>query len=117
MHQEQTLFVLQNELIDKKVEIAVNNRLSTMHSAVTNLTEQVVNLKQEMHQEFNGFRTDMQEIRYRLKAVETVVVTQKERQVQIHNHFLDYCFKAGWTVTIALLACLFSFLGSYIHHL
>lgn len=114
MQQGHTLFVLQSELIDKKVEISVTNHLIEFRKDIANLREDMMNFRQEMH--------EMRfELGTRLTAVETALGMRLEKQAEIsrqqteiRNRFLDYSFKAGWIVIFALINGLFIFLSNHL---
>ncbi len=109
---QQSIFLLQTELVDAKVEVAVSR-------AIAPVIEQIVNLRQEMNQRMDSLRVEMYEMRHefgpRLAAVETALILRKERQNQIRDRFLDYCFKAGWLAIVCLLSGLFSLLALHLH--
>lgn len=105
---QRSSFILQSELVDAKVEVSVSR-------AVAAVVEQIVSLRQEMHQEMGSLRSQMHEFSTRLVAVETTLVLLKERHNQIRERFLDYSFKAGWLIIISLLSGLFSWLAIYLH--
>lgn len=133
MHHHQSV-LLKTELVDAKVEVSVSR-------AIAPVIEQIVNLRQEMHQEIGGLRQEMhreigalrqemhqgfsalkeemhdmrQEFGTRLTVVETVLGRRQEARQQLRNHFLDYSFKAGWIIIFAILSGTFSLLISYLH--
>lgn len=107
-HQAQTLFQLQSELIDAIVEVS-------MSRAVASVVSQIVNLRMEMHQEMRILRAEMHQMRdelgSRLSAVEAVLGMRLEKQAQMRTRFIDYSFKASWTIVIAVLSGLFSYIA------
>lgn len=92
-----TLFQQQVELTDTKVEMAVSK-------AISQVVEQIVALRQEMHREVSGLRHEMhrdiselrQEMGSRLSAVETALGLRNQSRTEIRNRFYDYTFKIGW---------------------
>jgi|SRR5579863_8009522 hypothetical protein len=115
MHTERnTLFSLQSELLDKKVEVAVNNNIIAFHQELANLRNEMVSFKHEI-------RHDMHELRFelgtRLTAVETALGMRLKKQEEVRSRFLDYSFKAGWIVIFAIVSGLASSLPEYLHKL
>jgi hypothetical protein len=143
--QATTLFTLQNELIDKKVEVAVNNNLVAFRQEMTDFRAEIRNamqelrhdmkelrqefrhdlqelrseLRNEIHQECGKLRHELHEMRLefgtRLTAVETALGMRLEKQAEIRHRFLDYSFKAGWVVIFMLIPAVFTFMGGYLH--
>lgn len=110
--QDKTLFMLQTEWVDAKVEVQVSK-------AIAPVIEQIVNLRQEMHQQIGSLRGEMHEMRQefgaRLTAVETCLGMRLKNQQQVREHFLDYSFKVVWLIVFAFMSGVFSFLGHYLH--
>ena len=114
MHIEnKTLFQLQAELIDTKVELAVNK-------AINQVVEQIMNLRHEVHKEMSGLKHEMHEMKQdmlerlsqvdnRLSSVETALGMRNEVHGEIRSHFLTYLFKAGWLLAAACLASMISY--------
>jgi hypothetical protein len=90
-----SLFQLQTELIDNKVELAVSK-------AIQPVIDQIIDLKQEMHREIGGLRHEMHEMKHelsnRLTAVETVLGMRNKLREEVRTRFFDYAFKAGWLI-------------------
>src|SRR5579871_95358 len=123
-----TLFQLQTELTDTKVEISVSKIINQvvdqirdlrheMHQGFNNCREEmnreisglrqemqseISGLRKEMHSEISGLRHELhdfkQEVGSRLSAVETALGFRMQSRVEIRNRFYDYAFKAGWLI-------------------
>lgn len=100
--QTKTLFQLTTELTDNKVEVAVNK-------AISQVVDQIVTLRQEMHREIGGLRHEMNELKHemvdrfskvegRLSSVETALGMRNQARAEIRSRFYDYTFKAGWLI-------------------
>ncbi len=124
MQENQSLFILQTELVDKKVEVAVQNNIATVNSAILNLRDEIVSLRHEMvkelHEVRQEMRQEMHDMRYefgtRLTALETAFSLQEVKQAELRNRILDFTFKAGWVAVIAILSAAFSSLASSLHN-
>ncbi len=103
-----SLIQLSTELTDCKVEIAVSK-------AITQVIDQIVALRQEVHHEISGLRHEMhdfkQEMGSRLSSVETALGLRKQSRAEMRNRFYDYSFKAGWV----LLGSLLTYLAGHFH--
>jgi len=113
MHiEDKTLFQLQAELIDTKVELAVNK-------AINQVVEQIMNLRHEVHKEMSGLRHEMHEMKQdmlerlstlekkvenRLSPVETALGMRNEVRGEIRTRFFDLTYKLGALVAVAALA-------------
>lgn len=86
-----SLFQLQTELTDSKVELAVS-------TAIQQVVNQIIDLKQEMHREIGGLRHEMHELGNRLTAVETALGIRNKLREEVRTRFFDYTFKAGWLI-------------------
>lgn len=110
MHNQQSM-LLQTELVDAKVEVSVCR-------AIAPVIEQIVNLRQEMHQGFSALREEMHDMRQefgtRLTVVETVLGLRQAARQQLHTRFLDYSFKAAWVIIFVILSGSFSLLISFL---
>jgi hypothetical protein len=137
MQQGQSLYVLQTELIDKKVEISVNNGLAAVNSTLLKLGEQITELRHEvrdlrteMHQEIGSLRGEMHKeigslrgemhkeissLGTRLTAVETILGIRLERQTDLRNRFMDVSFKLGWVAIGAIMTMFISVFGKSLH--
>lgn len=102
-----TLFQLQTELTDSKVELAVSK-------AIQPVIDQIIDLKQEMHREIGGLRHEIHAMKHemierfakvegRLTAVETVLGMRNKLREEVRTRFFDYAFKAGWLTLGAAL--------------
>ncbi len=91
-HQEaKHLFQIQAELVDTKVELAVNK-------AIQQVVTQIIDLKQEMHQEMGNLRNEVHEMGNRLASVETALGMRNQVRGEVRTRFFDYAFKAGWLI-------------------
>ncbi len=113
-HQEaKHLFQIQAELVDTKVELAVNK-------AIQQVVTQIIDLKQEMHKEMGGLRQEVHQemgklrnevhelgnrlssvetaLGNRLSSVETALGMRNQVRSELRARLLDYVFKAGWLV-------------------
>lgn len=142
MHQGQTLFALQNELMDKKMETTMNTRLVTfrdemreefradlarvvapLERAMAAFREDLNNFKAEMREFKQEVREEMREIRHelhglgtRLTAVEAVLGMRQQQQGEIRTRFLDYSFKAGWVVIFVFISVSSTLIINYLQH-
>ena len=91
--QTKMLFQLTTELTDKKVEIAVIE-------AISQVVNQIIELRAEMHREISSLRLEMIErfskVESRLAAVETALGQRNQSRHEIRIRFYEYAFKAGW---------------------
>jgi hypothetical protein len=97
--QAKTLFQLTTELTDSKVEIAVSK-------AISQVVDQIVALRQEVHREIGGLRHEIHEIGTRLSFVETALGFRNQSRQEIRNRFYDYAFKAGWLILGSIITYL-----------
>lgn len=106
--QTKDLFQLQAELVDVKVDMAVNK-------AIQQVVEQISNLRNEMHVQISGLRNEMHDLRHemrdrfsslegRVTAVETKLGMVSESRKEIRTRMIDYCFKAGWLLLAATVS-------------
>ncbi len=102
-----TLFQLQVELTDMKVEVAVSKVINQVVDQIISLRQDLSGLKHEMHREISGLRYEMhdlkQEMGSRLSSVETALGFRNQSRSEIRNRFYDYAFKAGWLLLGSLL--------------
>lgn len=100
--QTHDLFRLQTEIIDSKVEVAVNK-------AINQVVTQIMSFRQEVHQEISGLRLEMTTrfgevntglslVASRLSSVEDTLGKRSQLRAEIRNRFIDYAFKAGWLI-------------------
>lgn len=111
-----TLFQLQCELTDAKVDKAVSEAINQVVSQIVSLRQEVQrdfnNLQHEMHHEIGGLR---QEMGSRLSAVETALGMRHQARSEVRSRFLDYTFKLGWVLGVITLSGVISFLVAYSH--
>lgn len=109
-YQVKDLFQLQSELIEAKVNIAVNDKIDRVVDQIHLLKDEMRNDMQELRSEVHDFRV---EINSRLIAVETKLGMTNEFRRDIRTRLLDYLFKAGWVV-LGLIGTYHLYLG--LHH-
>ena len=89
------LFQLQTELVEAKVDMAVNQKIDRV-------IEQITDLKNEMHEEMRDLRYCIIDvdtnIGSRMIAVETKLGIVNETKGELRNRFFDYAFKTGWLI-------------------
>jgi len=109
-NEAKALVQMQADLIDTKVELAVIK-------AINQVVEQILNLRSEVHQEMRGLRDEMHKIDERLGCVETALGLRTQAHSEVHGRFLDYTFKSGWLIVVAVLSGIFSYLGAHFHNI
>lgn len=104
-HQEaKYLFQIQAELVDTKVELAVNKAIQQVVTQIIDLKidlkqemhREIGGLRQEMHREMGGLKTEVHELGNRLASVETALGMRNQIRSEVRTRFFDYAFKAGW---------------------
>ncbi|HVV67980.1 MAG TPA: hypothetical protein VHE99_02930 [Gammaproteobacteria bacterium] len=117
--QAKSLFQLQTELADSKVEIAVSKAVSQVVDQIINLRHEVGGLRVEMHREISGLRHDMVErfskVESRLSSVETALGRRDQIRGEIRTRLFDYSFKAGWIIGFVALSAAISSLIVLVH--
>ncbi len=123
--QSKTLFQLSTELIDRKVETAVIKAISQvvdqivalrqeMHLEIGELRREmhleIGGLRREIHQELSDIRLEIRKLDNRLSSVETALSLRNQVRSEIRTRFLDYTFKAGWLVALVAISV------SLLHH-
>jgi uncharacterized coiled-coil DUF342 family protein len=104
MHTNPTkdLFQLQTELVDMKVNMAVNNAIAQVVNQITELRNELHEFKHEMREDFHELRHEMRDrfssLENRVTAVETRLGMVSDAHKEIRNRLMDYCFKAGWLI-------------------
>jgi hypothetical protein len=108
------LFQLQTELVQMKVDMAVNR-------TIDGVIEQITSLKHEMHAEISGLKTQMNaeigslktemnnrfsSLDNRVIAIETKLGIAHAKRKGWYDRLLDLIFKAGW----AWLSLVFAYL-------
>jgi len=84
-----SLFQLQTNLIDLKVDMAVS-------TSIDRVVEQMRDLRHEMHAEFYTLGN-------RVTAIETKLGMVTETKKAVFDRVMDYIFKTVWTVTAVIL--------------
>ncbi|MBS0350806.1 MAG: hypothetical protein JSR33_06430 [Proteobacteria bacterium] len=115
MQQGNALYILQSELIDKKVEISVNNNLAAVNSTLLRLGEQITDLRYEMLREMGYLWEEIHKIEIRLTVVETHLGIRLQNQADLRHRFLDFSFKLGWVALFAILTTAFTLFSKMIH--
>ncbi|MGB6976752.1 MAG: hypothetical protein WBE18_04780 [Gammaproteobacteria bacterium] len=112
-NEARNLFQVQLELVDSKVDKAVNQSISRV-------VEQIVSLRHEMHQEISGLRNEMHkefsDLKGRMSAVESRLGMKNEWQNGVRTRVLDYSFRAAWLLMgIGIWFTLHSYFSSFTH--
>jgi hypothetical protein len=119
MQQGHSLYILQAELIDKKVETSVNNNLAAVNSTLLRLENQIIELRYEIHKEIADLRDEIlariNSLEMRLTVVETTLNIRLQRQTDLRQRFLDFSFKLGWVALFAILTTIFTVFSKTIH--
>ena len=102
-HQEaKYLFQIQAELVDTKVELAVNKAIQQVVTQIIDLKQEMHKemggLRQEVHQEMGKLRNEVHELGNRLSSVETALGMRNQVRSELRARLFDYVFKAGWLV-------------------
>lgn len=120
-NQSRTLVQLQAELIDTKVELAVSKAISQVVDQIVNLRYEVHRemggLRQEMHREMGGLRQEVhheisdlkEEMRHEIgglksdmSAVKTRLGMTVESKDEIRRRVIEYGFKTSWIIGVAI---------------
>lgn len=111
IEQAKNLFQSQAELIDTKVEMMVIKSISQVVDQIVSLRfemhKEIGSLRDEMHSEIGGLRNEIHQVREemntrfskigeRLSAVEATLGKRNQVRGEIRVRFIDYAFKAGW---------------------
>lgn len=91
------LFQLQAQLIDAKVQMAVN-------SEITRVVDQL-----------SGMRSEMHDVKTSLVAVETKLGMSNETQSLIRAKVIEYAFKTGWVILGSFFASVTALLAVHLH--
>lgn len=100
------LFQLQSELVEAKVNIAVNDTIDRVVMQIHSLRDEMHDMRLEMNTRFSSLES-------RITAVETKLGMTHELRRDIRTRLLDYIFKAGWLV-LAYIGAYLLYLG--LHH-
>jgi len=102
-------FQLQTDLVDAKVNIAVNDNISLVISKIDALKDEVHDLRKEMNERFTQVDNRFNQVENRLTAVETKLGMRNELQSEFRSRAVEYGFKAGWlllaTIVSVVLLC------------
>lgn len=85
------LFQLQSELVDTKVEMAVNKAIERVLDKINDLKHEMHDLRHDMN---NGFSS----LDKRVVAIETRLGIIGEKRTGFTNRLMDYIFKAGYGI-------------------
>lgn len=101
--QARDLFQLQTELVQVKVDMAVNK-------AIDRVVEQITSLRYEMHTDFSSLKNEMNNrfssLDNRVIAIETKLGMVNAKRKGWYDRFMDHLFKTGW----AWLSLVFAYL-------
>ncbi|MGB6976751.1 MAG: hypothetical protein WBE18_04775 [Gammaproteobacteria bacterium] len=134
-NEARNLFQVQLELIDTKVAKAVNQTISQvveqivslrqeMHQGIGDLRnemhKEIAGLRNEVHKEMGGLRNEMHkefsDLKGRMSAVETRLSMKNEWQSGVRTRVLDYSFRAAWLLMgIGVWYTLHSYFSSFPH--
>lgn len=133
-YQERTLLHMQADLIDTKVELTVNKTIDQVIAQIIDLKQEmhqemgklrhdmqqeINGLRCEMHQEISGLRNEMQQhfsqVEGRLSSVETALGIRNQIRSEMCTRSFDYAFKAGWLILGISIAYLFTYFSTIIH--
>jgi len=106
--QAKTLFQLQSELMEAKVDIAVNK-------SINQVVEQIVSLRHEMHREISGLRHEMHReisgVKDEIGVLTKDMSAVKERLGMrtgtrniIWTNLINYGFHGGWLIAVAVVS-------------
>jgi hypothetical protein len=102
-NESKLLAQMQAELIDTKVELAVNR-------AIGQVVDQIVSLKYEVHREIGELKEDMRREIGGLKgdmiAVKTRLGMTIEPKDEIRKRLIEYSFKTVWIIGFAVASYL-----------
>jgi phosphoglycerate-specific signal transduction histidine kinase len=119
------LFQTQSDLVDAKVNIAVNDNISIVIAKIDSLKNDMHEMKDELKADIHDLRQEMNErfvqvdnrfaqvdnrfnqVENRLTAVETKLGMRNEVQNEIRNRVLEYSFKAGWLILATVVSVMF----------
>jgi hypothetical protein len=129
--ESQTLFQVQLELINTKVDKAVSEAISQVVEQIVSLRQEVGGLRNEMHRgmgglrnemrkEMGGFRNEMHkefsDLKGRMAALETRLGMKNEWQSGVRIRVLDYSFRAAWLLMgLGIWYTLHSHLAALVH--
>lgn len=129
MNNARDLFQLHSELIDRKVDIAVNTTIdrvvqkiddlrSEMHNEMHDIRSEVHDLRLDMNQKFHDLRHEMyhhfSKLDTRVVAIETKLGMIGEKKKGVYDRTMDLLFKAGYGV-LTFVSLYFAFLFSQLH--
>jgi phosphoglycerate-specific signal transduction histidine kinase len=105
-----TLVQLQAELIDTKVELAVSKAISQVVDQIVNLRHEVHremgSLRQEMHHEISDLKEEMRHeiggLKSDMSAVKTRLGMTVESKDEIRRRLIEYGFKTSWIIGVAI---------------
>jgi len=91
-----SLFQLQTNLIDMKVDMAVSATIDRVVDQIRNLKDEMGGLRHEMHAEFFALGN-------RVTAIETKLGMVTETRKAVFDRVMDYIFKTVWTLSAVIL--------------
>ena len=91
-----SLFQLQTNLIDAKVDMAVS-------ATIDRVVDQISGLRNEMNAQFNSMTNQLHALGNRVTAIETKLGMVEGTRKVVFDRVMDYIFKTVWTVTAVIL--------------
>ncbi len=117
-----TSFIVQSDLIQSKVDLAVSRSINEVVQQIIKLRQDVHKeigvLRQDVHKEVGSLKNEMNSrfsnLEKDMEAVKTRLGMREQTVGRVRGHFIDYSFKASWLVMFAVLSGTFSFLAAHI---
>lgn len=117
LYAPQDLFQLQSELVEAKVDMAVNNKIGEVIAQIHALKDEMRNDMQEIRTEIHDLRHDMMgrfsALDNRLIAVETKLGMVNDTKDKVKGYLINYAFQGSWIVFLFIGALLFQHLHWY----
>ncbi len=108
--QAKDLFHLQTELVQMKVDMAVNRTIDRVIDQITSLRHEVHTEMSSLKNDMNGLKNEMNNrfssLDNRVIAIETKLGMVNTKRKGWHDRLMDLFFKAGW----AWLSLVFAYL-------
>jgi len=113
-NQVKDLFQLHSELTDAKVDMAVSKAIDRVVEQIRAISTEMYSFRHEMNSELYKLRHDMNSEMFKLRndmnyafnsldnrviAIETELGIVGEHKKGLYNRFMDYFFKAGYSIT------------------
>lgn len=101
-NQVKDLFQLHSELTDAKVDMAVSKAIDRVIDKINDLRNDMHELRHDMHTQITDLGIRMSSefalLDKRVVAIETRLGIVGEKQKGLYNRFIDYLFKAGYSI-------------------